>query len=448
MPRSRVETGDQVRLPRVRLNQFAYAKLLARKVGGHCWGWSQSIRKNRRFTAGFCHDRNALSPCPRAPFPSSPWWWFQAPILIVWPPADRSCYQAEPDRTRSTGHSSPLLAEFAVQVFVNLETTDLVTTGWDGQRDGNWTQCTAGLTDSRLAVRMLRPVGMPGNTRNPNTRILQCRSVVCCLHASAHQITRQVPDATSLLLATGCDCDRRPIFQRVRLPSFAIPIQLCFHDTPKVPKFLPPPPSSAWILSPGQPRGCQQERGKSLSILQSPQAHREPRGPRVGSVSRCSNHPLLGRQSGDGWHDAFDTIHEGFLEIDFEKKEKKTPNNNAPGPSHIPTKPSNDGNQHPSNAANSITTMIHPKRPFPRYQVFTSPSMAPHLLPPPPAPQSSPPPRSSLQTTTHKHYKASTAQPAPSANTDSRPRRTRCTRDGVDQPRPSATMSARSVPPG
>lgn len=164
---------------------------------------------------------------------------------LLWPPPDRSCYPAEPDRTRSTGHSSPLLAEFAVQVFANLETTDLATTSWDGQRDGNWTQCTAGLTDSRFAVRMLRPVGMPGNTRNPNTRIfiLQCRSVVCCLHASAHQITRQVPDATSLLLASGCDCDRRPIFQRVRLPSFAIPIQLCFHDTPKVPKLLPPLPA-------------------------------------------------------------------------------------------------------------------------------------------------------------------------------------------------------------
>lgn len=190
MPRSRVETGDQVRLPRVRLNQFAYAKLLARKVGRHCWGWSQSIRKNRRFTAGFCHDRNALSPCPRAPFPTSPWWWFQAPILIVWPPPDRSCYQAEPDRTRSTGHSSPLLGEFAVQVFVNLETTDLVTTSWDGQRDGNWTRCTAGLTDSRFAVRMLRPVGMPGNTRNPNTRIHVFCSAAPSFAACMPQLTK------------------------------------------------------------------------------------------------------------------------------------------------------------------------------------------------------------------------------------------------------------------
>lgn len=237
--------GGSIRLPRVRLNQFAYAKLLARKVGGRCGGWSQSIRKNRRFTAGFCHDRNALSPCPRAPFPISHFSMVvvssASPHCLA--PPDRSCCQAEPDRTRSTGHSAPLLAEFAVQVFVNLETTDLATTRRDGQRDGNWTQCTAGLTDSRFAVKMLRPVGRPGNTRNPNTRILQCRSVVCCLHASAHQITRQVPDATSLLLASGCDSDRRPIFQRVRLPSFAIPIQLCFHDTPKVPKFLPPPPA-------------------------------------------------------------------------------------------------------------------------------------------------------------------------------------------------------------
>lgn len=90
--------------------------------------------------------------------------------------------------------------------------------------------------------------------------------------------------------------------------------------------------------------------------------------------------------------------------------------------------------------------MIPPKRPFPRY--IKSTTLPRHLLLTrtqiPPPPQSSPPPHFSSQTTTHKHYTASAAQPAPSSNTDSQPRRTRYSRGGVGQPRPSTPLLAPS----
>lgn len=63
---------------------------------------------------------------------------------------------------------------------------------------------------------------------------------------------------------------------------------------------------------------------------------------------------------------------------DAPKNIKRTPTKS--NPPQIPTKPSNDGNRRPNNAAISIFTMIHPKRPFPRYQIPRSPSIAPHPL--------------------------------------------------------------------
>lgn len=124
----------------------------------------------------------------------------------------------------------------------------------------------------------------------------------------------------------------------------------------------------------------------------------------------------------------------------------KTTDKKHQGPSPVPAKSSNDDNQTPKYAAVSITTMIPPKRPFPRHIKSSTPPR--HLLLAhtqiPPPPQSSPPPHFSSQTTTHKHYTASAAQPAPSSNTDSQPRRTRYSRDGVGQPRPSTPLLAPS----
>ena len=108
-------------------------------------------------------------------------------------------------------------------------------------------------------------------------------------------------------------------------------------------------------------------------------------------------------------------------------------NNKCHSPSQVITSPS-----HVPNARFLSLVSSHHHHPQQAQLLLTH-----HQIPPPH--QLSPPPRSSLQTTTHIHYTTSTARPAPSSSMDSRPRRTRCTRDGIEHQHQLSTTPL--VPP-